>query len=1056
MPKAALSEQEMEHGEEKSFREVFDYADQAPLRATKQEQKRRTRKAGGEGRGVKSFGDLPDIRDEKTEVPEEVVVEKVPNVEIPSVLEIRDGISLIKAALSKMGVGDPRSPFLMREKRAFYDLIDLIEKGKVVNLSADKNYKKWKDFSSKEGYVYTNVVHELSTLEGTHVGRYARPNEVQTYIGQTFKDEPQSIHREKPVPAEEKVVAVEVPVPELPVVEAHAEEAVPDPEKEELVPTPTSLVEVVIPPAESEPAPVETPPLPSSDSNQEEKLISADMISERAAAIAQAEIPASAEVPVPLPRAEEMLRAAGITPEMAASIPELAEISRSEAKTAWFLEKFEHVKVRTIRNDAVEDVEKEIREKDANGWLPGKIMRKMGRKGSIEARAQEHARKGFDFEKYRNDLEGLAHLANASPDMAFQEKDGKREVVSQYLNIPGIDNRKLAAFNEAATAFSKVPPEYEWKRLSSKERKGYEALKQRVDEEAYKALLVINTQFVMTSSPDIKDGRIGRFGTTVRKYTDVDAMRMVNDAQFSLKMHQSLNNCPNAELELKRLIETTGWNRKWEVVKTQLGIAGTAGATGGGFGFAAGTAALRWGVKSSLVMAGATAALPVAAIGLGAWIGAKRGGMKAEEQFRREEELMRLGKEERKGKKATDLNFVDASSLTQKIGHLQEMIGMEYADYINKYKPVSLEEFQSVRKDLAEKLEVRLAYTKRKLDDGRILFGKKENALAERFKLLQQMGKASAEVALLPRSEKKREFVGNETGRVRTRKGRLNEVLFEAEELINENREKYIRHEKKKGALTGLLLGGVGFGAGHLLSGYVSEFVHDVQERIHELKATDFVEGKKVEDAFTAAMKVRAEHLDSAALIEESVPQIPSSELSNVSVASYSSGSNFPQSDEVFGAPKGVPELVRPQTVTKPFEYKLTNETQSREFALKKYYEGKGLSRLEAGKKAYLDIRKMFPKGERAAGWVHKGDNISIIEENGKVKMNVLHKGIIKHAVKAVAAPRLIFQPEALSSLPPLPKLSSLPELPIGGGNVDPAEVLAPRVNLDPTKFKRR
>ena len=883
--------------------------------------------------------------------PDDVVVEKAPNLEVPSILEIREMITLIRAAISNLGQGDSRTAHLMRDKSVLYDLIDLIEQGKIEKLADDKNYRRWMEISVKGGD-YDTVVRELA--------------------------QPGTLEQKEGDPSVE--------------VKAGAEQDV----------------------SGEQSLPLETlpPPLPSA--------------------------------------AERRLISVGITPEMIASIPELKEVTNSEAKVVWLLDKFDQIKVRTIREDAVADFEKESREISVAGGF-GKlkgIVRNIGRKGLIEAKAQEHAAKEFSFDKYKNDLTGLAHLANASPDMAFQEKDGKREVVAQYLQVEGVHPRAFTIFNEAANAYAKLPPEHEWRRLPSKEQKAYKVVKDTYKKQIDEALISIQSQFATAAHPDSRNGRIGREGSTVKKYSEADAMRFVSDAELSLKRHQYLNSCPDAELELHKLAQRSKWGKGWEIAKTQLGIAGTSGAVGGGFGFVAGAAGLRWGVKSSLVMAGATAALPFAAIGLGGLIGWKRGGMKAVENIQREEELMRLGKEEKKNKNGTGLNFVDASSLTKKLSDLKEFVGVKYDDYVKNpgvYGPgMSLEEFNEAKRDNIDRLNVRLEYTIQKLGERKIVFGKKdgEDSSVAKYNLFKEISEANANLKFeSPQTEKK--FVGRETGTERTRKGRLGVVLQRAEELIEESRDKYVTNQKIKGLATGLLLGSAGFYGGQAIGGYVREFVHDVQLRIHELKAGDFVGAKNIENAVIEVAKAETVHSNMEALLEQT-SVVPSSEgaLPVITPLNESfepakpivSPTKVLKPTEIFEQPK----TLSPQ---KAFQFKLTNETQSREFALKKYYESKGVGSLEAGKKANLDIKRLFPRGENKVGWVHKGDNISIIEdENGKPKISVIRKGV----PEKMTSERIIAKT--------LPRVS-FPEL-VPKDELNSDNALAPRIDFDSRKFK--
>lgn len=725
-----------------------------------------------------------------------------------------------------------------------------------------------------------------------------------------------------------------------------------------------------------------------------------------------------------------------LTVEMLKTIPEFKDIEDSDEKVAWMLQKFQEVKVRTLRNEATEAFEKELREKRAENGLLKTFAMKRGRKGLIEAKAQELARTDLDFNKYKGDISSLIHLANAAPEMFFIEKEGGTQIVTEYVDgVFGVDQNQFNMFNAAASAYANIPPEYEWSKFSKSEEAGFEKIKVAYEKEADTLLKVIPEHFKKAEN-----------GKHSEKYTGVDAQLLVNAAETSVKLHQNLNRYPSAELELKKLAESEGWSRKWEVIKAQMGIAGAGAGTGGMLGFAAGSAALRWGVKSSLVMTGAAVALPAAALGLGVLIGWKKGGMNAEEQLRKEEELMRLGFEEQTGsrkklpaldakikerrdlksylemearvgdekkkakikerlevidkeiiklresKQGTDKNFVNADDLGSKIAHLQKIIGMDFVEYDAYVRNlgdktlaprVDFNGFEEKKKEWAEKLEVRLAYAKQKLDEGKISFGS-EGALASQLHLFQKMGKAYAELAVLPRYFEMKKFIGKDTGKVSTKEARLKSVLDRREEKINTNRDNFVRREQRKGVLTGLLMGGAGFAVGHLASEYVSGFIHDVEEGVRELKAVDLQKGKAFEMVVKDTVKTEIAHVETSNLIQASMPTPPSVPDAIVNLEPEPVSSSFVEVSQ----PQ--PEVLAP----KPFETILTNETQSRESTLIKYYQSKGMSRGEAGSAAHRYMMENYgPKGERAAGFVHKGDKISIIEKDGKVDIKVERAG---------------------------------------------------------------
>ena len=735
------------------------------------------------------------------------------------------------------------------------------------------------------------------------------------------------------------------------------------------------------------------------------------------------------ELPKVSPFIEEKLAESGLTLELLSTIPEFADIAGSEGKIFWMLERFKQVKLRRIKNDATEEFEKENREIRNLGAFAKKIWRGIRRGSLVEMKAQEHAKKDFSFEKYRLDIDGLVHLASASPDMVLKENGGETNVVSQYLEgVRGINDTNLSNFNERATAFANIPPKYEWKNVSKKTIKNYEKIEKEY-QASCDSLLFLIPKSLKTVLKGVK-------GDKTDFYSYEDALNILSNADFAVKMHQSINSHPTAELELKRLAETNGWSRKWDIAKAQLGIAGGAGLTGSTFGFAIGSGAIRMGTKSSLVLTGAAMAAPLVLAGsalfLGGAIGWKRGEFNAKKSILKEEELMRLGMEEKKlNKNGTKLNFISADASVSKISEIRKLLAMEYSEYV-KIRPMTLEKFEAQKEEWAEKLQVRIEYTKKKIDEGKISFGKEDKSLANRFHLLQEMGNAKAELAL---------FVGNDglkPGEIvgkfgRTRRGSLESILLKAELNIEKNREAYTHKQKILGAVTGSVFAGIGIGAGRFLGEHVfgSHDAHVVEKKVQVIKSTNFTDGKSLEKAVVEAVKDNIAHSETQQLIAETttppleVPpplEAPTPLEVSASTFQYSPDDLKNNSFNILLTDSNTPGLNKPnfsltnspilkpnansELLQKPFEVSLKNEVQSREYALRQYFIHKGMNSAEAGKKASQTIRDMVrdipgSKGERSLPFVHKGDKVMIFEKDGKVNINVISRNnVVEHLPK--------------------------------------------------------
>lgn len=779
--------------------------------------------------------------------------------------------------------------------------------------------------------------------------------------------------------------------------------------------------------------------------------------------------------------AKRMIRI-GVTAEMLASIPEFKEIAQSEGKVAWVLEKLESIKLRNIENDAKEEFEKQYR---ASNFFV-KIIRAPQRKTYTSEIATELGKKEFSFERHAADLENVIHLANAAPDMTLEKKNEEFIVVSEYLkDIPGIEQGKLDGFNEAASAYSAIPPEREWAKLAPKQVKEYEIIKANFEKE--KSALLDNIPEHFNSLPD---GKIHNY----KKYSDIDAMRIVHNAVSSVKIHQDLNNYPNAEIILKRLAESNGFNKKWDGLKAQLGIGGASG----GFGFAAGMIAgsfgTRWTAKSLLAGVTSAWALPATIAIIGGTFGAIRGGVKGKKRLAEEEELMRLGfeeqthsrkllpklnekfeerrklsdrlNEEKKGKnnpktieklekqmkkinekidslRGTDQNFIKAGTqefkskdengkeidavklgAADKINQLTNLLGMEYLEYIKtpqgtdrSRNPISPEEFNERKKDWAEKLDVRLSYTQQKLDEGKMSFGKEAGSLAQRLKLYEAMGSATAKLLTLPPEEQydQPKVFRQHTPRETTRRSALTSMLANAEKIIEKNQKTYIRYQKVIGAITGGVLGGAGTVGGMWAGGFVRESLNVFQEKINLLKGVNFSEGRSVEKVVTKQLEERLADASFGGMLARDAAK---SSIDNPNAALFGRGlapteksivSNFFNKNATLNieskvVPNVVPVVPEPEIVKipnipknfiegEPHIYKVTADHQGREHALVDYFKKVHHSNL-MGSQAEINKRL-------GAGWeekyfsknVWKGDEFRIEEKNGVLKIERYRNG---------------------------------------------------------------
>jgi len=676
------------------------------------------------------------------------------------------------------------------------------------------------------------------------------------------------------------------------------------------------------------------------------------------------------------------LDALGITEESLRGVKDFDKISGSEGKVLSVLEKISQVRLKTIEKDATSDHEKHVRE---GKGIFQKVGRSLFKTKKIQSRKYEHEKTPLNIGRHRVDIEGIIHLADVGPEISVRKdaQTGKTRLLNEYLGVQeGADQTKVEAFNETATKYANLPPKYEWHKYP-KQKKDFEKVEAEYE----------------NSKNEVLDWSLsGEEVSKNREIYEKQAMRQINDAEFNIKISQTLNHNPEVELELQKLAETKGWRRDWESLKAQV----SSGNIGLGIGLAGG----RIGAKAAMASVFGAAAVPFTVVGLGVSFGYFRGKGRAEKNLRKEEELLRMGSENKTAtsrkieallakraslsdpkkieainkkigeirKKGTDDSFVKSESLVSKIEDLEKKVSLRYEDYLKdpKGKTLSLEEFDAKKEEWTEMLEVRVEFAKEKLDKGEISFGKEEHSVSNKFNLIKKMGEAIAVIDMNPRINE-RDIV-NQFGH--TRRSRLQKVLITTEMRINKNKNQYVRDQAAISALTGGVMSGAGYQIGHFVS---ETFGSHVAQAVHEEAQTLKDSGKIL----------AAQHLER--VTEEGV---------KTSLAHDHAEALIGQHDVV------TPKVEVPSE--KPFDFELKNETQSREYALIKYYEGKGLNHHDAGTKANLAMREIYGhKGEHATSFVHKGDHIVITEENGKPHIKVvsgkhIHASATEHSKEAV------------------------------------------------------
>jgi len=972
------------------------------------------------GKKGESWEILMGTRKEEKQTPPEKVEVSPDLIDEVNFTELQNALKVVKKALLKssgVSMEDEHYFELLKAERAFEAILDYgKKKTRVIPTSGE--IKVWRDFDSKTGYIFELVNKKVEPIfsEGQEV-KYKNDSGKFEEGWKFVRDERKGLVSIRKT-IEGKIILKTISLEDL---KKYQEEVV-----EEKPQTKIEPKEKVNPKQKTEEAPAK--PEEPKKVLEIKKELSSDI--------------------------KEKLVALGIKPEDLRSIKDFDKIADSEGKILSVLEKVAQIKLRTIEKDATADYEKHAREQK-NFFQ--KIRTSFSKTENIQKRKYDYEHVPLNIERHREDIETLIYLADVGPDVLVKKDTatGETKLVNEYFpaKTDWLDPEKVEAFNEAATAYSKLPPAYDWHKYPQKKKEfeKVEAEYEKSRNEIFEwkdAKTRFPGVFVEGESLESVEKKINAYKKQV--------MLDVNDAEFEIKISQTLNHHPDVEMELKKLSETKGWRRDWEAAKAQL-LPGSAG-------FGAGLLT-RFGTKSAMASMFGAAAIPVAIVGLGAGFGYYKGWGRAEKSLKKEEELLRMGSENQTMSsrkidalvakraeltdqkeieainkkiaevrmKSTDNHFVQSESLITKIEDLEKKVSFDYKDYLKeaKGKTLSLEEFNAKKREWAEQLEVRLEFTKDKLDKGEISFGDDTKSLSNKYNLIRKMGDALAVVSMNPSFDEKE--IINQFGH--TRRNKLEKITLLAEMRIDKNKHQYVRDQAALGALTGGLMSGAGYQVGHLISGaFGSHVAHTVQEEAQALKASgNIVAAQHLEKAAEEIPKASLAHDQAQNIITTmdggvngpSAEEMNNAVLEEANKISKNNADEYVKKlvDEALGHQKedvisskikfdlytkpeetSLPRVEVPIEThvepAKPFEYVLKNQTQSREYALIKYYESKGLNHHDAGTQAHLRMREIYgPKGERATSFVHKGDHIVITEENGKPQIEVLeekHVRVIK------------------------------------------------------------
>jgi hypothetical protein len=413
------------------------------------------------------------------------------------------------------------------------------------------------------------------------------------------------------------------------------------------------------------------------------------------------------------------------------------------------------------------------------------------------------------------------------------EKDGALEI--QLLETQGLSPelaREVESFNQEGTAFSRIPSEWALPTATSEERAKFQEARQ-----SYEA----KRAFVLE--------RMSEVGGKAQ------AFQGMAQAEAQIEMERFMKTSPDASKELEAIEEQGVWTRALKSIATERGA------------YIAGGAIARTALGA---VAGLAAAPAVAMV-----MGSMRSWKKTTEELRKQDRDRALGKEAPKTKdvavaqeriQAIAKELVTAGTLEKKQALQTELQSLEVVVRGTQSNMV-----EAVRSDATllgyrgaqEKIEAlvqklsseddaqslaqlarRLNYTKRKISEGKMVFGNDGARLANQYALMKTIAEGEAllagRVAVDSAGEKAEE--------------RLVRMLQKRDEEIHDARFKHKVRQATKAGLIGATFAFVGASVAHAGESEGVSVLPDADPKVEEGASVDTGEGVMIEETSLSPM----------------------------------------------------------------------------------------------------------------------------------------------------------------------------------------------------------
>ena len=482
------------------------------------------------------------------------------------------------------------------------------------------------------------------------------------------------------------------------------------------------------------------------------------------------------------------------------------------------LENFKQLFLSNIKEGAQKNYKQELGESK----FLGKILKGILKNYKIADLEKKEAKESFKLESETDKqiMEKLVQGMEAyGPEVKLGE-NGEIEIqyAGEWKNLNEEEQKTVDNFNKVATKYSHLSYEWSLDTSTKKQAKQFEAIKNEYEDAKGE---IINLK---------KEKSIKKL-----EEKEEDALLYINKIDGQIQMNQFLNNNPEVEKELSNIKDQKIWKKALTGVIRERGIYTAAGFI----------------TRSVTTAAIGAIAVPLAAAGIGGW----RANVRAREGLKQNDINARHGQKDNsaQAKNVVDLgersvqyrdNKNDADIVTVRkglIGKIDKLINdIENARGAKK-------------KELLDKLDIRLKYTQGKIDDGLVNFGKKEDKLNNQYLLIHKL--SDVHILLQTNNFTERTFKNGKS------------IGSELEKLLN-LKTRNISEERKKHIIKKTLIG-AGISAGFASAGYlirhfmgghglfdkseVKDEISEVQKIVEETKGSSITEEAKIDS--TEAIK---------------------------------------------------------------------------------------------------------------------------------------------------------------------------------------------------------